>query len=109
MKYANYTQTISIRSDNPDALVDLIAEWDRNQATADIMGYAGAYLLADRERPGNYLIVAEFGVVDPDVSAVEEAERNNQRPETQEWARKLLEIIDGEPVYHHYDEIYRTG
>ena len=31
------------------------------------------------------------------------------RPETQLWAQKLLEVIDGEPVYTHYDELYRTG
>ncbi len=35
--------------------------------------------------------------------------RNNERPETEEWARRLLEVIDGEPVYRHYDEPYRTG
>ena len=25
------------------------------------------------------------------------------------WAEKLLEVIEGEPVYHHYDELYRTS
>ena len=40
--------------------------------------------------------------------AAEEAERNNDRPETREWARKLLEVIEDEPEYHHFDEIYRT-
>jgi hypothetical protein len=109
MKFPNYTQTISIKSDKPDAVIALIEDWDRRQATADIMGYIGAHVLADRENPGEYLIVAEFGVVDPDVPAAEEAARNNERPETQEWARNLLEIIDGEPQYRQYDEIYRTG
>jgi len=109
MECLNYTQTISVRCDKPEALIELLADWDRRQAEADIMGYIGAYLLSDRENPGEYLIVAEFGVVDPDVPATEEAARNNERPETQEWARSLLELIDGEPRYHHYDEIYRTG
>ena len=54
---------------------------------ADIMGYMGIRILADRETPGEYVIVADFGVVDPDVSAADEAARNNERPETQEWAR----------------------
>jgi hypothetical protein len=109
MKYLNYTQTISVRCDDPDALARLLADWDRDQAASDIMGYIGSHLLADRESPGSYLIVAEFGVVDPEVSAAEEAARNNDRPETQEWARRLLEVIEGEPVYRHYDELYRTG
>jgi hypothetical protein len=105
----NFTQTIAVRCDDPDALVALYTEWDHNQATADIMGYMGGHLLADRDNPGLYLIVAEFGVVDPDVSAADEAMRNNDRPETHEWARRLRELIDGEPDFRHYDEIYRTG
>lgn len=105
----NFTQIISVRSDHPDALVQLLADWDRNQAQTDVMGYMGTHVLADRENPGHYLIIAEFAVVDPDVSAAEEAARNNERPETQAWAKKFLEFIEGEPVYRHYDELYRTG
>ena len=105
----NFTQTMSVRCDDPDALIALQAEWDRNQANADIMGYMGGRLLADRDNPGHYVIVAEFGVVDPDVSAADEAARNNDRPETREWAKRLLELIDGEIEFRHYDEIYRTG
>lgn len=105
----NFTQVISVRSDDPDALVELLAEWDRGQATSDIMGYMGTHLLEDRENPGHFLIMAEFGVVDPDVPAADEANRNNERPETQKWADKLSTIIEGEPAYRHYDELYRTG
>ena len=105
----NFTQTISVRSDNPDEIVKLAAEWDQQQADADVMGYMGSHVLADRDNPGHYLIVAEFGVVDPDVSAADEAMKNNDRPITQEWARRLHEVIEGEPVYRSYDELYRTG
>jgi hypothetical protein len=105
----NFTQTISIRCTNPERLIELSEAWDREQAKADIMGYMGSHVLQDRENPGHYMIVAEFGVVDPDVSAAEEAMRNNEREQTQLWARMLSEIIEGEPEYHHYDEIYRTG
>ena len=104
----NFSQTISIRCDDPAPIVELLEQWDENQATADIMGYMGTRIYADREDPGRYLIVADFGVVDPDVSAAEEAARNNERPETQEWARRLLALVNGEPEYHHYDELYRT-
>jgi hypothetical protein len=105
----NFTQIMSVRSDDPDAIVRLLADWDRDQAETDVMGYIGTHMLADRENPGQYLIIAEFAVVDPDVSAEEEALRNNERPETQAWAKRLLEVIEGEPVYRHYDELYRTG
>jgi hypothetical protein len=105
----NFTQTISIRCTDPQKLVELSEAWDREQAKADIMGYMGSHVLQDRDDPGRYLIVAEFGVVDPDVPAAEEAQRNNERDQTKLWARMLTEIIEGEPEYHHYDEIYRTG
>jgi hypothetical protein len=105
----NFTQIISVRSDDPDAIVELLAEWDRSQGTSDIMGYMGTHVLADREEPGHYLIVAEFGVVDPDVPAADEAKRNNERSETQVWAEQLLTFIEGQPTYRHYDELYRTG
>ena len=105
----NFTQIISVRSDDPDAIVRLLADWDRAQAEADVMGYIGTHVLADRDNPGHYLIVAEFAAVEPDVSAAEEATRNNERPETQAWANSFREVIDGEPAYSHFDELYRTG
>ena len=80
-----------------------------SKPTWTIMGYLGSHVLSDRESPGHYLIIAEFAAVDLDVSAAEEAARNNERPETKAWAKKLLEVIEGEPVYHHYDELYRTS
>jgi hypothetical protein len=105
----NFTQIISMRSANPDRIVELAAAWDANQADADIMGYIGSHVLADRDDPGHYLIVAEFAAVDPDVPAAEEAARNDGRPETQQWFEWLLEAIDGEPDWGNYDELYRTG
>jgi hypothetical protein len=104
----NFSQTITVHCANPEKIVELLADWDINQATSDIMGYMGTRLLADRERLGRYVIIADFGVVDPNVSAADEAARNNTRPETRAWAERLREVIDGEPEYHHFDEIYRT-
>jgi hypothetical protein len=105
----NFTQTITVQCEDAAVLIDLLAAWDRDQATTEIMGYMGTRLLADREQPGRYVIEADFGVVDPKVSALAEAERNNDRPETQVWAARLLAAVEGQPVYRHYDELYRTG
>lgn len=104
----NFSQSIRVHCGDPGALVALCREWDVQQATADVMGYAGARVLADRDHPGDYIIIADFGVVDPDVSAADEAKRNNDRPETRAWAERLRAVVDGEPEYHHYDELYRT-
>jgi hypothetical protein len=104
----NFTQVIAVRCSEPDKLIEVLQQWDRDQSQADIMGYMGLRLLADRDHPGEYLIMADFGVVDPDVSAADEAARNNERPETQETARRLRALLDEEPVYRHYDWLYRT-
>jgi hypothetical protein len=104
----NFSQSIAVRCSDPAPIIALLEEWDLEQASADIMGYMGTRLLADRDDPGRYLIIADFGVVDPDVSAADEAARNNERPETQLWAERLRALVDGEPEYHHYDELRRT-
>ena len=104
----NFSQTITVRCTDPEELVALLGQWDLEQATTDIMGYMGTRVLADREEPGCYMLIADFGVIDPEVSAADEAARNNDRPETQKWAARLSELVQGEPDYHHYDEIYRT-
>ena len=109
MKHMNFTQTISFRCTDPDELLRLIVQWDEMQAEADVMGYIGSHVLRDRDDPGHYVLVAEFAVVDPEVSAAEEAMKNNERPITQEWARRLLAISDGEPEWGNFDEVYRTG
>ena len=104
----NFTQTITVHTDDPAHLVEMLKQWDLYQATTDIMGYMGSRLLSDREVAGRYLIVADFGVIDPDVSAADEALRNNDRAETQQWADRLKAAVEWEPVYRHYDELYRT-
>ena len=104
----NFSQTISVRCDDPAPLLELLAEWDLNQATGELMGYMGTRVLADREKLGHYTIIADFGVVDPNVTAAEEAARNNARPETRAFAERVREVINGDPEFHHFDEIYRT-
>ena len=104
----NFAHMIFVRSADQAALVELLEQWDLQQASADIMGYMGARLLADRENPGQYIIAADFGVVDPDVSAADEAIRNDERPETREWASRLRAVIEDDPRHHNYDEVYRT-
>ena len=104
----NFSQLITVRSDDLPRMIELIAEWDLKRATGELTGYMGSRVLADRENDGQYVMIADFGVVDPDVSAAEEAARNNERPETLEFGARLREVIDGEPQYRDFDEVYRT-
>ena len=103
-----FSQVISFHTDHTDRIVELLAEWDETEAARDITGYAGTHILVDRDDPRHVMIVAEFASTEPGVSAWEEAQRNNDRPETQEWARRVRELIDAEPEWSHFDEVYRT-
>jgi hypothetical protein len=104
----NFSQMITLQCPEPAKLIELITQWDVQQASSDIMGYMGTRVLADREQPGRYVVIADFGVIDPEVSAADEAARNNERPETKQMAAAVVQIVDGEPEFHNYDEIYRT-
>jgi hypothetical protein len=104
-----FAQEIRVRCSDPDALVELLMEWDRGQASTDVMGYIGTRLLQDRDEPGQFIILADFAEVDGDLTAADEAEQNNQRDETERWAAKLRQLVEGEPQWIHFDELYRTG
>jgi hypothetical protein len=104
----NFTQTITLHCTDPKRLVEVIAEWDAERARGELTGYMGSRILADREHLGQYVCIVDFGVIDPDVSAAQEAALNNERPETKATAAAVAALCEGEPVYHHYDEVYRT-
>jgi quinol monooxygenase YgiN len=95
-----FTQTMSVHVDAAEPLVELIERWDRDQRGA-APGYQGARLLADQDNGGRYLIEVDF-------SSREEAERNNERAETQAWAEKLKGFVQGEPEYDNYEVAYTT-
>ena len=103
-----FTQTMTVRCSDRAKLIELAEAWDVQQASAEIMGYMGGRVLADRNDPSRYVIVADFAMIDPDVSAADEAIRNNERAETQASATRLREILDADIEFHDYDEIYRT-
>lgn len=104
-----FTQTIRFKCADPGALMDLLKQYDSNQASMDVMGFIGARLLCDRDRPGHFMVMAEFAEVDGELSAAEEAMLNNDRNETTGWYEKFMAAIDGEPEFINYDEIYWTG
>jgi hypothetical protein len=104
-----FTQTVTFRSDDPETMVELARAWDELQAAQEVMGFMETRILADRDDPGRYVMIADFGVVDPGLTAAEEAYINNERPQTQEFAEKFRALAQGEPEWHHFDEIYRTS
>ena len=63
----------------------------------------------DAAGPGHYPILAELAAVDGDLTPADEAERNNRREATQRWVAKLRAMVEAEPEWIHFDELYRTG
>lgn len=104
-----FTQTITFRSDQPEALVALAREQDIRAATQDVTAFMESRILADRDDPGRYVMIIDFGVVDPELSPAQEAFLNNDLPETQEIDQQYRALVTSEPEWHHYDEIYRTS
>ena len=104
----NFTQTITLHCPDPAKLIEFVTNWDQDRASSELTGYMGTRILADREHLGRYLAVIDFGVIDPNVTAAQEAAINNERPETKAMAAAIAGITEGAPEYHHFDEVYRT-
>jgi hypothetical protein len=104
----NFTQTVTFRSDHPEELVALAQEWDAYQADQDIEGYIGVRLLVDRDDPGRYMMIADFGVIDPEVTAAQEAFIHNELSQTEAFASQFRAFTTGEEEWHQYDEMYST-
>jgi hypothetical protein len=85
---------MTITTDDIEPIVGLMTEWDVRQSEV-APGYQSNRILNDQES-GNYLIEVEF-------SSAEEAQANNERPETAQYAGRLNELITGEVAFANYD------
>ncbi|KSU75389.1 hypothetical protein GA0061083_2836 [Pseudarthrobacter enclensis] len=58
---------------------------------------------ADRDDPGHYFTIVEFGSYDT-------AMDNSNRPETSEFAARMAELCDGPVTFHNLDVLWEeTG
>ena len=96
-----FTQHVVVYSDDPDGLRAILEGWNAAEA-GGASGYRGGRLLAFRDKPGRYVIQADFASWD-------DAQKNNERPETQEWAAQLMELVNGEPKYENLDVLATFG
>lgn len=94
-----FTQMIEVDGADGQELHRLVSDWDSQQSGV-APGYQGARVLAD-ESNGRHVIEVDF-------SSEEEAQRNNDRPETRQWAEQLQELADGEPSYRNLREVCTT-
>ncbi len=52
-----------------------------------------------RDKPGRYVIQADFDSWDS-------AERSNALPDTQAWAARLTDVIEGDPKFENLDVLF---
>jgi quinol monooxygenase YgiN len=87
-----FTQHIIVHAPDEGALRDLLKE----DAAPPQPGLLGVRLHRFRDNPTRYMIQADFDSWDS-------AERSNERPDTQAWAARLLEVIEGAPKFEDLD------
>lgn len=94
-----FTQIITVEGADEQALHDLVGSWDADQS-GSAPGYQGARVLADDD--------ADELIIEVDFSSEEEARRNDDRQETEAWASRLRELVDGEPDYRDLRQVCST-
>ncbi|CAN5230612.1 hypothetical protein BH20ACT9_BH20ACT9_19910 [soil metagenome] len=93
-----FVQLIELRTRHIDQVNALVDDWltrtrGRRSARRGMM-------CADRDDPGVYVEVIEF-------PSYEEAMRNSELPETQEWADRVSEVCESPPLFRNLDVIRR--
>jgi hypothetical protein len=91
-----FIQTISFTTNRIEELQQMSDQYDQDNPNAQ--GFRGVKILKDRDRENAYLIIAEF-------ESYELAMENSNRPETDAFAKRMGELIDGVPAYGNYDVI----
>ncbi|WP_298585321.1 hypothetical protein [uncultured Kocuria sp.] len=91
-----FIQLIEYTTSRPEEVAEVTAEWERasqGKRTARRVLWA-----RDRNHPDRYCDIVLF-------DSYESAMENSQLPETQEYARKLGELIEGEPTFRDLDVV----
>ena len=92
-----FVQTIAWKTSRMDQMQG-VADRFRAEKPDPGPGFIGLTVLKDRDRENAYMVMAEF-------DSYELAMENSGRPETDAFARKMAELVDGPPTYGNYDVI----
>jgi hypothetical protein len=92
-----FVQTVSFTSSRVDEIAAMAREYEAGQG-GQAPGYRSSRILKDRDRENAYMVVAEF-------DSYELAMENSARPETDAFAKKMAELVDGAVTYGNYDEV----
>ena len=89
-----FVQIIEFTTTRIDEVMALDKQW--RDATAGKRTTTMMRITKDRDRPNTYLWAIEF-------PSPEDAQRNNDLPETGEIAEQMAKLCDGEPIFRNLD------
>lgn len=93
---AGFVQIIEYRTSKPDEVRALTEQYRKDREADDDPTPTRAVSCADRDDPGRYFSIVEFG-------SYEEAMANSQRADTSEFAAKMRELCDGPTKFYNLD------
>lgn len=91
-----FVQIFECRTKDVDGLLELDREW--RSATEGKRTLRRSTIARDRSDPGRYFVIAEF-------DSYESAMQNSELPETQRFAERQSEFLEGPPVFHDLDVV----
>jgi quinol monooxygenase YgiN len=91
-----FVQVIEFKTKKIDEIQKLDQEWEA--ATKGKRTAERVVVCQDRDNPGRYFVIAQF-------PSYEAAQKNNELPETQEFAQKQMALADGPPTFYNLDVI----
>ena len=91
-----FVQIIEINTKNMDEIQKLDKEWEA--ATEGKRTATRAVICKDRDKADRYLVIVEF-------PSYEDAQKNNDLPETAAFAEKQMPLLDGAPTFFDLDVI----
>lgn len=89
-----FVQKIFFTSTKVSDIQKLLDEYDIAMAP----GNPSAWLLKDQDKRNAYVLSVAF-------DSASEAERNNARPETDDFATRFRALCDGDPIYYNLDVV----
>jgi hypothetical protein len=94
---AGFVQIIEYRTSKPEEIAALGEQFAKDrQAAGGGAAPVRGITCADRDNPGRYFTIVEFG-------SYEEAMENSNRADTSEFAAKMAELCDGPTTFYNLD------
>ena len=91
-----FIQLIEYTTSKPEEVAEVVAEWER--ASQGNRTARRVLTTTDRSDPTRFCEIVFF-------DSYESAMENSELPQTQEYAGKLRELMDGEPTFRDLDVV----